>query len=334
MIDLSSNQMGGSIQLPHRWGTKPLLLDLSHCTWPLSKASSSNGMSKLTPKDVRAIDFKCSQFNYKNADIGSIHVGIVPHVESNSVIFDPILLESSIDKFSASGTWAQKNGQLMSSFTGKAISSNMGNSLRAWGVPTDVQDAKGDAEFSLTWPGSPTDISMKALSGELDVRMQNGRFIGVNPGFGRMLGLLSFQGLQRRLRLDFSDVFKEGFAFDTFKSNISIASGNAYTTNAMLKAPAADINFSGRTGLVSHDLDFDMLVQAHIDSTIPAAAVAIANPAAGAAVWIVDKVFNPLGSVTRYRYHVTGTWETPVFTDLTKEYRQELDGPAKVEEAK
>lgn len=332
-IDLESQEIKGKIALPHRWGAEPLLLNLTHCTWPLRKSPSALVSPKLSPKDIRPIDLQCDEFNYKKSDIGSIHIGVVPHAETQSVNFNPILLESPIDTFSATGTWAIQNGQQISKFAGKTVSVNMGNSLRSWGVPTDVQDAKGEVDFSFNWPGSPAEIALKNLSGELDVRMQNGRFIGVNPGFGRMLGLLSFQGLQRRLRLDFSDVYKEGFAFDTFKSNISIKSGNAYTQNAALKAPAADIDFTGRTGLVARDLDFDILVQAHLDSTIPAAAVAIANPAAGAAVWIVDKVFNPLSSISRYRYHVTGTWETPVFNDLTKEYRQELEGPAKVEEA-
>lgn len=333
MIDLNSEQMQGKLQLPHHWEKTPLVMDLSRCTWPLGDASP-NKPAKLQPTDLHAVDFRCAQFNYKKSNIGMIQVKIEPQPGHNGVNFDPIIVQSETDTLSVAGSWIVQDGTQVSHFKGNLSSENMGNSLRAWSVPNDVQDAKGDGTFDLKWPGSPRDFAAKNLSGELDVKMEQGRFVGVNPGFGRILGLLSFQGLQRRLRLDFSDIFKEGFAFDTFKSNIIINNGVANTKNAAIKAPSADINISGSTNLATHSLDLDMHVQAHIDSTVPAAAVAIANPAAGAAVWIVDKVFNPLGNVSRYRYHVTGTWENPQYADLTKEYRQELDGPAKVDEAR
>jgi uncharacterized protein (TIGR02099 family) len=332
-VVMNSDELEGAMRFPLRWGQSPMIFDLQRCTWPLGNDSSTPSMSTLTPKDVIPIDFKCADFTYKKSDLGRVHLGVTPHHENLTVIFNPIFLESKNDHLSATGSWGPKNGVMISAFKGEATSQNAGKSLRAWGLPTDVQDAKGEGQFDLSWPGSPTEISMQGLAGELDVRMENGRFVGVNPGFGRMLGLLSFQGLQRRLRLDFSDVFKQGFGFDTFKSNITIKDGTAMTKNAAIKAPAADLTFSGTTNLVAKTLDIDMYVQAHIDSTVPAAAVALANPAAGAAVWVVDKIFNPLGNVSRYRYRVTGTWEKPVFTDLTKEYRKELEGPAKVKEA-
>lgn len=330
-IDLNSDQLEGLIKLPHRPEFNPFVFNFARCAWPLGQDKSKT--SDLKPRDIYAMNLQCKQFKYKNNDIGHLTLGVIPKRETDSILFEPIRLESATDKLTARGEWVPGHGSYVSHFKGDAVSENMGVSLKGWGVPTDVQDAKGDGKFDLKWVGSPRDFSAKTLTGELDLRMQNGRFVGVNPGFGRMLGLLSFQGLQRRLRLDFSDVFKSGFAFDTFKVNLAIKDGVARTNNGALKAPAADINFTGETNLVSHALNFDMIVNAHIDSTVPAAAVAIANPAAGAAVWIVDKVFNPLGNVTKYRYHVTGTWDQPEFADKTEEYRKELDGPAKVKEA-
>jgi uncharacterized protein (TIGR02099 family) len=330
-VDLTSQEIEGVMRFPLQPEINPMNFDLARCAWPLGPEVKNE--SKLLPKDVYAMNLECKQFKYKNTNIGQFRLGIHPHRESNSVTFDPISIESETDKLTARAEWITMNGVLTTHFKGQAHSNNAGQSLRGWGVPTDVEDAKGEGNFDLTWPGSPKDFAGKILSGEVDLRMQNGRFVGVNPGFGRMLGLLSFQGLQRRLRLDFSDVFKSGFAFDTFKTNIAIKDGTASTENGSLKAPAADITFTGRTNLAKHDLDFDMIVNAHIDSTVPAAAVAIANPAAGAAVWIVDKMFNPLSNMTKYRYHVTGTWDKPEITDQTEAYRKELDGPAKVKEA-
>jgi uncharacterized protein YhdP len=79
-----------------------------------------------------------------------------------------------------------------------------------------------------------------------------------------------------------------------------------------------------------------MYVHANVDTTVPilGAAVAIANPMAGAAVWVADKVFNPLGNLSEHHYHISGTWKDPIYKDLSKEYQQKLKQKAPVEEAK
>ena len=41
-----------------------------------------------------------------------------------------------------------------------------------------------------------------------------GQFTKMDPGVGKLLGVLSLQALPRRITLDFRDVFSEGFAFD------------------------------------------------------------------------------------------------------------------------
>jgi len=99
-----------------------------------------------------------------------------------------------------------------------------------------------------------------------------------------------------------------------------------------MKAPAANVTISGRAGLVARDLDFDMFVHAQVDSTAAAAAVAIANPIAGAAVWLADKVFNPFENVGRYYYRITGSWDEPEFTDLSQAHEGPLVAPVPVED--
>ena len=45
----------------------------------------------------------------------------------------------------------------------------------------------------------------------VQLALASGQFHKVNPGAGRLLGVLSLQSLPRRLTLDFRDVFAEGF---------------------------------------------------------------------------------------------------------------------------
>lgn len=329
-IGLNSTEIQGDIVLPTRPKTAPIVFNLDRCFWPTSKSKSDKPMD---PKDVVAMDFTCREFTLDNHDLGEVHVVSIP--QENGVMFDPIHIKSNIDEVNAKLSWFKQGKHIITSLTGDAQSKNVMESLRGWGMTTDIRGAQGQTDYEFTWPGSPMQFNKAKVRGNMDVYLKNGRFVDVNPGFGRVLGLLSLQSIQRRLRLDFSDVFQEGFSFDTFASSVAILNGELYTEDATMKAPAANINFTGRAGLVKRDLNFDMYVHANMDSTVTAAAaaVSVANPAVGAAVWIADKIFNPFDNVGRYHYHVTGTWDEPVFTDLTKEYKEALKKPVPTEEA-
>ena len=46
-----------------------------------------------------------------------------------------------------------------------------------------------------------------------------GFFKKIDPGVGKLLGIFSLQSIPKRLLLDFSDVYKEGFYFDKLIAN-------------------------------------------------------------------------------------------------------------------
>ena len=60
-------------------------------------------------------------------------------------------------------------------------------------------------------------------------------------------------------------------------------------------------------------LNGEMIVMPDVTGSLPvAAAIASANPAVGAAVWVVDKLFgNKIQQIHRIRYKVLGTWASP-----------------------
>jgi uncharacterized protein YhdP len=199
-------------------------------------------------------------------------------------------------------------------------------------MKSDIVDSKGEATFDIQWPGSPAKFNRATLAGNTTIALGKGRLTAVNPGLGRLLGLFSVESLQRRLQFDFSDLFQKGFSFDTFDAKITAANGFAQTQDATLKAPSANMTLTGKIGLVNQSLDLKLDVKSNANSAVPtlgAAAVAIANPAVGAAVWLAGKVFNPLEKLGQYRYHVTGTWQSPVFTDISNEIQPEKKAPVK-----
>ena len=64
----------------------------------------------------------------------------------------------------------------------------------------------------------------------------------IDPGIGKLLGVLSLQALPRRITLDFRDVFSEGFAFDEINGDVEIRNGIMNTDNLKFAGPAAAVS--------------------------------------------------------------------------------------------
>src|SRR5690606_9961908 len=96
---------------------------------------------------------------------------------------------------------------------------------------------------------------LDVASGRVTVMMDQGQFLAVEPGGGRLLGLLSIAALPRRLGMDFRDVLDEGLAFDEVKGDFSLEAGNAFTCNLGLEGPVADLGVVGRVGITDRDYE-------------------------------------------------------------------------------
>jgi len=180
-------------------------------------------------------------------------------------------------------------------------------------------DAKqGEMQTSLSWPGGPFDNIPPILKGKLHIQLKNGRLLEVQPGAGRLFGLLSINALPRRLLLNFSDVFGKGFAFDSIGGDFLIDHGDAYTKNMLISGPAAKIHMVGRIGLAEHDFDEALIVDTSVGASLPVlGAIAAGSVGVGAVLYILTEIFKkPLAAAGEIRYHLTGTWDNPVLTQV------------------
>jgi uncharacterized protein YhdP len=145
------------------------------------------------------------------------------------------------------------------------------------------------------------------------VRFDSGQLDEVEPGAGRVFGLMSIVALPRRLSLDFRDVFDKGFGFDEITGTFRIENGEAYTCDLSLKGPAADVGIVGRTGLVSKDYDQTAVVSANVGNTLPVVGAVVAGPQVAAALLIFSQIFKkPLQEMGQVYYGIEGDWSNPV----------------------
>lgn len=232
---------------------------------------------------------------------------------------DEFKLDGEILDLSATGIWINDNNQQRSSFDFQLDSSDLGKVLEQLAFTPQLANGNSAFEGRVKWLGAPYDFNQETLSGELSLTLEKGRFLEFDPGVGRVLGILNIGALQRRLSLDFSDLFKEGFTFDSISADFSIDNGDAYTNNMLIKSPSATVNLSGRTGLAAQDYDQLVTITPSLQSSITLAGAVAGGPAGAAVAYIAQKlVGKEVDKIARTRYTITGDWKDPQVSKIKK----------------
>jgi uncharacterized protein YhdP len=179
------------------------------------------------------------------------------------------------------------------------------------GYPDTVRRGSANIAGNLSWNGTPFSIAYPTLSGNLKLDAASGQFVKLEPGVGRLLGVLSLQSLPRRITLDFRDVFSEGFAFDSITGQFAVTRGIVDTRDLQIQGPSAKVLMGGTIDLAGETQDLKVRVQPAVGDSI-AIGAAIANPVAGAVVWAAQKILkDPIDQAFAFEYAVTGSWVDP-----------------------
>ena len=323
-VDVMSDQVQGRIQVPDA-SDAPVTADMDRLYLPRFKKGGS-GESAADPRKIHPLDIKAKSFRYGDLDLGEFQL------QANRI---PAGLEfvdahthSDLRDLKVSGKWVQEDGGQQSSFKLVYDGKDTGGTLAALGFAGVIKDGKAHTDMQLKWQGAPTDFSLAKAAGSLSFEIKDGQLLDVNPGAGRVLGLLSFQALPRRLTLDFSDLFQKGFAFDKMAGSFTIENGDAQTDNMFMTGPAARIEVRGRVGLATEDYDQRVTVIPNITAGLPMAAVVAGGVGAGAltggvgagaALLLMQKMLKPgIDKLTKVEYRVTGPWTNPTIELLTK----------------
>jgi uncharacterized protein YhdP len=240
---------------------------------------------------------------------------------AGGVRVDSLQLATGWMNLQASGAWTRVNHEESSHFLVEIRGDDFGDMLEELGYSAEMKGGKAEIKIDATWPAAPYAVTFENLHGELDLKVGAGRLVEVEPGAGRLFGLLSLNSLQRRLSLDFSDLFRKGYTFDRIEGQFTLDNANAYTDNLYIDGPSARVEINGRVGLAARDYDQLVTVVPNVSSTLPIAGAIAGGPAVGAALLLADKLLprqmEMLTSFSRYRYSLTGSWENPQLTRLS-----------------
>ncbi|MCW8919830.1 MAG: TIGR02099 family protein, partial [Gammaproteobacteria bacterium] len=201
---------------------------------------------------------------------------------------------------------------------------DLGAMMRQLGFASVFQGGKSHASGKVWWLGAPTAFTLAGLNAQLAVSIKDGTIVDVEPGAGRLLGILSVPALPRRLFLDFRDVFKKGLAFTSVKGDIRIEQGEAYTSNLRLESVPASILVTGRTGLVAQDFAQDIYVVPNVSDTVSVASALAWGPQVAAVVVLLQEIFkSDIKAATMSRYHLSGSWREPLIRRIVEPGQQQ-----------
>lgn len=258
-----------------------------------------------------ALDIKVADFAFGEKKLGQLALQARPGAASAWQL-ERLQLQNVDATLLATGDWQAAPARTRLDF--ELQSGDVGDLLDRFGYPGQVKRGSANLQGKLSWAGSPTSPHYPSLSGTLKLRAEKGQFAKLEPGIGKLLGLLSLQSIPRRLTLDFRDIFSSGLAFDRIEADIQVRQGRLHLEEPLrIDGPAARILMRGEVDLVQETQALTVSVQPEIGSAAAVgAAVALVNPIAGAAALIANKVLqNPLDKVFAYQYRIVGGWDDP-----------------------
>ena len=309
---LDSPRAAGKLRLPDDV-TLPVVADMARLSLaaPQGKPAEAPGAaSGPDPRDLPPLQLHVLDFRFGELDLGELSLRTAR--SEQGVVVEEFKGRSPVNRTDIYGRWEQVNGVQRSAFNLAFESDDVGETLRAAGYADVIKAGKMHTGMDLIWPGSPADFALARAQGTIALKIKDGRLLEVSPGAGRILGLLSFQALPRRLTLDFSDLFQKGFAFDRIEGNFAVENGNALTDNLTMDGPSAHITARGRIGLAAEDYDQRVTVSPNVSGGLPLAGAIAGGVVTGAALLLVERLFKPqIDSVGRVEYQVTGPWTAP-----------------------
>jgi uncharacterized protein (TIGR02099 family) len=265
--------------------------------------------------DSPELDLAVDTLSYKGKQLGKLELQV--QQSGGDWLLRHLAITNPDGVFTADGKWHTSDGASRTQANFVLQVDNAGNILARSGYPDSVKGGSGKLTGTFAWNGSPDEFNYATLDGTLRVDAGKGQFLKIDPGIGKLLGILSLQALPRHIKLDFTDVFSEGFEFDSITGDAQIAHGVLLTNDFRMVGSAAKVTMTGQVDLNRETQDLRVRVLPTIGDSISLLGAFAAGPAVGIGTFIANKLLRePLDKLVSFEYNVTGTWVDPTVTKV------------------
>jgi uncharacterized protein (TIGR02099 family) len=266
-------------------------------------------------RELPAVDRVAEDFGFRGKRFGRVE--ILAQREGADWRVEKLSMQNPEGWVRGKGLW-RVAPEPRTTFDFEMQSSDVGRFLERVGYPELVRGGKTSAKAALAWDGEPAAIDYASLTGNLELHAEDGRFLEIEPGIGKLVSLMSLQMLPRRIALDFRDVFSKGFQWDNIDATAQIAQGTLETKDFRMNGGAAEVRMTGTVDLAEETQDLRVRVVPALDSTASTAAAVAINPVVGLTTLLAQKLLqNPLGQIFAYEYGISGSWTDPKVEKLT-----------------
>lgn len=314
-VTIASPQLQGMITVPRDDPSRPWLLDFERL-W-LTEKSEALSANRIDPRTIPPLQLTAASLHFGEIDLGQAELTTSRH--EDGLKLDRLHFLQPGFELTGNGEWVLQGDAHQSRINLSVEGDTLAGLLaRFHYAVANIDGGATEIAINSVWDGMPSEFALEKLQGSFSLQVDEGRFLDIDPGGGRLFGLLSLQTLPRRLSLDFNDLFQKGFAFDRIEGAFQLDHGNAYTNSLLMDGPAARIDISGRTGLADQDYDQRVTVTPALSDSIPVAG-AFFGPAGigvGAVLYLGQKMFKSIPEqVDKFlsrEYSITGGWSQPV----------------------
>lgn len=303
--NINSTFAKGTLQIPHdTQGMNPVVLEMGMINLSALKQLKTDGTA--TNNDFKPlINIHSKRTLWQSENLGELTLTTQRTPKGMNIKRLELLGDDA--KLLSSGNWREAGFQSTTHLNGKLEMRKAQKLFEKLNITKDLTSTTGSIDFKLAWNAAPWQVTVPALQGEMDVKLNEGRILSVEPGFGRVLGILAVAQWIKRLQLDFSDIYGEGLTYNNISGHFTLFNGKASTTGLVIDAVPAKITIIGDTDLVGKTVDQVIKVVPKSLDAVPIAGTIMSKVAA-----VVGKTLtgeDQEGFFFGTQYKVKGSWD-------------------------
>ena len=234
--------------------------------------------------------------------------------------------------------WTRTPSGDNSYFSGLIRAGNLADTFRRLGLEPALTSDSATFDVELQWAAPPTGVNLLSLAGVVELSVQRGVFsrgagVGDNPLL-KLIGLLNFDTLARRLRLDFSDLSSTGLAYEDINGALLFRKSRVQIQQPLqVSTPSSYLQMVGELDVAQETLDTQLVATLPLAGNLTVAAAVAGGVPLAIGVYVVGKIFkDQVERVSSLRYNVSGSWNDPK-VKLERIFENTVDPTAKPAES-
>jgi len=345
-LSLASATAEGEVHVPYA-SEEPLEVNFNHLVFPAAEElddsvikfdlalvgppSAEDGywlekdrvdiFADVDPRDFPYMNFEAANVKRGDADYGNWQFTIEPN--ASGAVFSNLLVNTRGVRAGKEGeegrfVWTYDGSAHHSYFNAILEAGNLATVLSNFGYAPSLESTSAEFLASLDWAGSPAFFAVESLSGDVDLKVFEGRFLQSNAGAAngalKLISIINFDALVRRLRFS-DDLLRRGLSYEQINGSLNIKDGIVDIVDRLqIIGPASLFQVSGQLDLAQQTIDGNLYITLPLSDNIPwMSGIAVLNNLinwqVAVGVFLFDQIFgDQVDSLTSAQYTLQGPW--------------------------